>query len=95
MATKVKRERLEARVSPEQKALFEHAAALQGQSLTDFLVQSAQSAAEVVIREHEIIHLTARDSAVLAEALLNPPEPNDTLRAAAQRYRVLVESREW
>jgi uncharacterized protein (DUF1778 family) len=32
---------------------------------------------------------------VLAEALLNPPEPNDTLRAAAQRYRVLVESREW
>ena len=40
-----RRARLEARVSAEQKALFERAAALQGLSLTDFLVQSAQAAA--------------------------------------------------
>jgi hypothetical protein len=44
--------------------------------------------------ERTVIRLTARDSAILAEALLNPTEPNDALRAAAQRYRVLVESHE-
>lgn len=87
------RARLEARVSPEQKALFERAAALQGQSLTDFLVQSAQSTAEEVIRTHEIITLTKQDAARLVEALLNPPEPNEALRSAFQRHDELVEMR--
>ena len=40
--TAAKRERLEARVSPEQKALIERAARLEGRSVTDFLVRSAQ-----------------------------------------------------
>ena len=94
MTTKNKRQRLVVRAGSQQKALFERAAALQGQSLNAFLVQSAQVTAAVVIHEQEIIRLTARDSAVLAEALLNPSAPNDALRAAAQRYRALVESRE-
>lgn len=37
-ATTRKRERREARVSPEQKALFERAARLQGRSLTAFMM---------------------------------------------------------
>ena len=94
MTTKNKRQRLVVWVGFEQKALFERAAAFRGQSLTAFLVQSAQAAAEVVIREHETIRLTAHDSAVPAEVLLNPSEPNDALRAAVQRYRALVEPRE-
>ena len=85
--------RLEARVSPEQKALFERAAALQGQSLTDFLVQSALTAAEEVIRNRETITLTARDTAALVEALLDPPPPNEALRAALRRHHDLVEPR--
>jgi uncharacterized protein (DUF1778 family) len=43
-------ERLEARVSAEQKALMERAAALEGRSLTDFVVGSAQAAAAATIR---------------------------------------------
>ena len=81
------------RVTPEQKTLFERAAALQGLSLADFLVQNAQAAAEVVIRNREIITLSPRDTAVLVEALLNPPPPNEALRAALQRHRALVDSR--
>ena len=94
MVTKPKRERLEARVSAEQKALIERAAALQGQSLTDFVVQSAQAAAVAVIREREVLALTERDTAALVEALLNPAPPNEALRAAFARHRDLVESRE-
>lgn len=87
------RARLEARVKPEQKALFERAAALRGQSLTDFLVQSAQTAAEEIIQTHEVITLTARDTAALIEALRNPPPPNEKLRRALQRHDETIEER--
>lgn len=84
-----KRERLEARVTADQKALFLQAANLQGRSLTDFIISSAQAAAEETIRTHQIV-LSAQDSALFVEALLNPPEPNENLRRAMQRYRAFV-----
>ena len=82
-----KRERLEARVSAEQKALLQRAADLQGRTLSDFIIGSAQRAAEEIIREHTVITLTAQDSRAFVEALLNPPAPNERLRAAAARYK--------
>ena len=82
-----KRERLEARVTGEQKALFQHAADLQGRSLTDFVVSAVQHAAEDTIREHRVITLSARDSRRFVEALMNPPEPNEYARKAAAEYR--------
>jgi uncharacterized protein (DUF1778 family) len=91
MATTVaKRERLEARVSAEQKALLQRAAQLQGRSLTEFMVSSLQEAAERVVREHEVMTLTARESALFVEALLNPSPPNARLIAAAERYNALT-----
>lgn len=87
------RARLEARVAPEQKALFERAAAIRGQSLTDFLVQSAQKAAEETIRTNELITLTARDTAALVEALRNPPQPTEAMLEAFQLHRETVEQR--
>lgn len=81
-----KSERLEARVTRQQKQLFQHAAQLRGVSLTDFLVTSAQDIAEATIREHSVITLTARDSIAFAEALLNPREPNAALRNAFARH---------
>lgn len=92
-ATTAKRERLEARVSPEQKALFERAAQLQGRTLTDFMVGALQEAATRAIRDHEVLTLSARDSLALAEAILNPPEPNEVLREAARRSRELFGER--
>ena len=79
-------ERLEARVTAEQKALIEHAAALQGRSITDFVVTSVQDAAKKAIEDHQIIRLTLEDSRVFAEALINPPEPNERLRETVRRY---------
>ena len=83
-------QRLEARVTPEQKALLQRAAALEGRTVTDFLVSSAQAAALETIRRHEQIVLSARDSAIFVESLLNPPAPPERLRAAARRHRALV-----
>ncbi|MBD2295870.1 DUF1778 domain-containing protein [Anabaena sphaerica FACHB-251] len=82
-----KSERLEARISPENKELFQRAADIQGRTLTDFVVSSLVSAANQIIQENEIMILSRKDQEVFVEALLNPPEPSEKLRAAAQRYK--------
>jgi uncharacterized protein (DUF1778 family) len=79
-------ERLEARVSREQKTLFQRAADLQGRSLTDFVLHSAQEAAARTIEETQLIRLNAQESKAFANALLNPRKPSEEMRAAARRY---------
>jgi uncharacterized protein (DUF1778 family) len=75
-------ERLEARISPDIKALCQRAADIQGRSLTDFVVQSAAEAARRTVQENELRELTLRDRTAFVEALLNPPAPNAKLREA-------------
>lgn len=82
-----KRERLEARVTTEQKTLFQHAADLEGRSLTDFIVTSLQTSAEEAIARHERIALSPAASMAFVEALLNPPDPAPALEQAARRYK--------
>lgn len=83
-------ERLEARISSQQKLLFVQAAELQGLSLTDFIVSAISDAANQVVREHEIISLTRRDQVAFAEALLAPPQPLHELQTAVEDYFKLV-----
>ena len=85
--TRARAERLEARVTAEQKRLIEQAAALQGRSVTDFVLSSVQDAARRAIEEHQRLELSVRDSQAFVEALLNPPPPNDRLRETVARYR--------
>ena len=68
-------ERLEARLSREQKELLQRAADLQGRTLTDFVVASAHQAALRTIEEMAAVRLGADESRAFAEALLNPREP--------------------
>lgn len=90
MSTKI--ERLEARVSKEQKQLFQKAADLEGRNLTDFIIQTLQEAAHQTIERHGILRLSARDQQVFVKALLNPPGPGRRLRAAAERYKKFIRS---
>ena len=85
---KAKRERLEARLTQEQKRVLMRAAALQGRSLTDFVVSSAQEAALRVIEVHESIRLGERDRRAFVDALLNPRAPGKRLRTAARRFKL-------
>lgn len=85
--SKAAKVRLEARISQETKALVQKAADLEGLTLTDFVIASVQSAAHEVIKQHQILYLTAEDSDAFVEALVNPPEPNEALKAAALRYK--------
>ncbi|MBZ9852975.1 DUF1778 domain-containing protein [Mesorhizobium sp. CA13] len=86
--------RLEARISPDMLSVVKRAAEIQGRSVSDFVVSAAQEAAQHTIAETAIIRLSIEDQLALAEAILNPPEPNEALRKAADAYkRLVVESR--
>ncbi len=89
-AEHLKSERLDARVSREQKALIQRAALLSGRTLTDFMIVSLQEAAERVIRSHDVITLSVHGSEAIARAFMDPPAPNDALLAAYRRYEVQV-----
>ena len=83
---KARDERLEVRISRDQKALFQRAAELQGRTLTDFLIASVHDAAVRVIEETRTIRLNSANSRAFADALRNPRKPNARLKAAAERY---------
>lgn len=82
-----KADRLEARVTPEQKQLIARAAALRGSSVTEFLVASAQEAAAETIKKFEILTLHDEAREAFVDAVLHPPAPNQAARKAARRYR--------
>jgi uncharacterized protein (DUF1778 family) len=92
MEREAKRERLEARLTPEQKRHIEYAARIKGTSVSDFVVLSADAAALRAIREQEALTLSERARQVFADALLNPPAPSRRLVAAARRYKERVRS---
>jgi uncharacterized protein (DUF1778 family) len=81
-----KQARIEARISPKQKRLFERAAAIEGVTLTDFVISSMQRAATSAVEDYTMIELSERNQRTFVEALMNPPEPNEALREAAKEY---------
>jgi len=83
--------RLEARVNSEVKALWQKAADLEGRTLTDFVIASVQAAACRVIEQHQTLKLSIEDSEAFVDALLNPPQPNEALKAAASRYKQVMQ----
>lgn len=79
--------RLEARLSVEEKELFERAAAIGGfRSLTEFVVGSAKIRAEQIINKHELVVSSKRDSEIFFNSIVNAEPPNDKLRAAANKF---------
>lgn len=83
-------ERLEARVPTPIKELIGRAASLEGVSLTDFVIAALQKTAAEVVREHEVLSLTAKDSEAFAQTMLAPPKPNSKLTQAFARHRKSV-----
>ncbi len=79
-------ERLEARVPAPIKELIARAAALEGVSLTDFVIATLHQSAAKVLREHEVLNLSVKDSAAFAKTMLTPPKPNRSLIRAFSRH---------
>ncbi|MBD3562762.1 DUF1778 domain-containing protein, partial [Planktothrix sp. FACHB-1355] len=59
-------------------------------TLTDFVIASVQAAASKVIEQHQTLKLNLEDSEAFVNTLLNPPPPNEALKAAALRYKQVM-----
>lgn len=82
--------RLEARISTSLHAMLKHASALQGRTMTDFVVAAVQEAAQRAIEQAEVIRLSQEDQERFAQALLFPPEPEPALQRAFVRRQKLL-----
>ena len=81
--------RVEARISPDALAVVKRAAEIQGRSVSEFIVDAAQEAAQRTIEETTIIRLSVEDQRLIMDAILNPPEPNEALQRAFDDRRKL------
>jgi uncharacterized protein (DUF1778 family) len=77
-------ERLDARITREEKELFQEAADAKGLSLTAFVTSSAREAAIKTLKERHVIELGRKDQQTFAAALLHPERPNKQLRTLAK-----------
>jgi len=86
-APSAKTYRFDARINETQKLLIQRAADLEGRTMTDFVLDSAQAAAERAIEKHDMLILTARETEAFADAILKSADPGLVLRRAARNYR--------
>ena len=91
--TTAKRERINLRLSREAKQQIEHAAGVEGQTISRFILSSALAHAEKSIRDHETLVLGRQDARVFFNAIANPPAPNDRLTKALNEHTRRVDSR--
>jgi uncharacterized protein (DUF1778 family) len=86
MATVIN-DRIDVRISKEQKELIKYASELSGfKSLSEFIVFHIQAQANQIIKDSNTILHTMEDKKIFLEALLNPPAPNDALKQARLDY---------
>jgi uncharacterized protein (DUF1778 family) len=83
--------RLEAPLPEWVHTLLRQAAALQGRSISDFVVNAAREEAERVIVDHDIIKLSVSDQERFAADLLSPPPLASAIENAAALHRDLIE----
>ncbi len=94
-ATAVRRSsRLVARVTSDDKALLERAAALEGCSVAVFVVSHVRAAAEEIVRRHDTVRLNQAESRRFVEAVLAPVKPpTKRMRTALDLHRKTVTER--
>jgi uncharacterized protein (DUF1778 family) len=82
-----KQERLEIRLTSENKKIIEEAAAILGQTVSGFTQYSLVTKAMDIIKENNLIRMSAEGTQRLFQILDEEAKPNDNLRKAALRYR--------
>ena len=79
--------RLDFRLTSENKRLIEQAATLTGQSLSDFAVANLVRVAQETVQQASITRMSLRDRDAFLKIIESQTEPNEALKAAAQRYK--------
>ncbi|RZJ74279.1 MAG: DUF1778 domain-containing protein [Flavobacterium sp.] len=81
-------DRIDVRISREQKELIKYASELSGfKSLSEFIVYHVQAQAQKIIKDSNMILSSMEDKRIFLDAILNPAEPNEALKKARLNYQ--------
>lgn len=83
--------RIEARIAKDALEVVKRAAALEGRSLSDFVVAAAHSVACKTIEAAQFIKLSEDDQYAFVDALLNPPPLSSAMERAREAHARLIE----
>lgn len=83
----LKKQRIDLRLTDDDKSIIEEAAAMSNQSITQFMVSSASERAVKVIEQHRRLVLSEESWNLVMDVISNPPAPNDKLKRAANRLK--------
>ena len=79
--------RLDFRLNRQVKEVIEQAAAVSGQSVSDFAVSALYRTAKEVLEREQTTRLSNRDRDVFLALLDSDAKPNEALKRAAKRYK--------
>ena len=85
--TRIKDNRIDLRVTQEQKELLERAAALKGISVSAYTLFHVLPAAKQDLDSHERLILSNRDRDLFMSVMENPPALKGKLKSAIAQYR--------
>ncbi|EJF30692.1 MULTISPECIES: DUF1778 domain-containing protein [Enterobacteriaceae] len=83
----LKKQRIDLRLSDDDKSMIEEAAAMSNQTITQFMIACASARAAEVIEQHRRLVLNEASWNRVMDAISNPPEPDDRLKCAARRLK--------
>lgn len=84
--------RIEARIAPAALDLVKRAAALRGNSVSDFVIEAAREKAARDLAEERVVRLAAEEQERFVALLLDPPTPNAAMKRAAAAHAKLIKS---
>ncbi|KUF40756.1 DUF1778 domain-containing protein [Myroides marinus] len=89
--TAIINDRIDVRISKEQKELVKYASSLSGfKNLSEFIVFCISKEAKEIIRDNNNILKSLEDKRVFADAILNYAEPNSSLTKAHSKYEKFI-----
>jgi len=93
METQIRKDdRIDIRVSPEEKKIFRRAHKLSGdKTFSSFVTRIVRAESIQIIEENERILASERDKEIFFQAVFANREPNKALTAAANKYKSTIE----
>lgn len=77
-------ERLQQRVTTNQKETLVRAAQLKGMDVSEFVILHAYEAAVEVVRDEKLIYLNSQETERFVQSFFDPPAPSENLRRLMQ-----------
>jgi uncharacterized protein (DUF1778 family) len=88
-----KEERIEIRISSQDKRIFQKAQKLSGdKSFSSFIVRVVKKQAEEIVAKNDRIIASERDRDIFFEAVFGDRKPNSNLIEAAKKYKSQADS---